>query len=49
MAGCKNCPPKVVTKPTGKVGGTNASVKASKSPTIYKGGKNKNLVKVKGK
>lgn len=36
----KNKAPKVVTKPTGKTGGTNAPVKAVKKPTGKTGGVN---------
>lgn len=36
-------------KSTGRVGGTNAAVTASKTPAKYTGGKNPNLIKVKGK
>lgn len=36
----KNSYPKVVTKPGGRTGGTNAPVKRSTNPTKYKGGKN---------
>lgn len=39
--------PVVVTRPTGRVGATNPSVKVVTSPTRYTGGKNPNLVKVK--
>jgi len=46
--GLNKCP-MVVKRPTGRVGGTNADVKVVTSPTRYTGGKNPNLVKVKGK
>lgn len=35
-----NTKPVVVKKPTGRSGGTNASVSAVKNPTRYTGGKN---------
>lgn len=44
MAGSMKNPnkyPTVVTSPTGRVGGTNASVSASTNPTKYTGGFNK--------
>lgn len=44
-----NSYPVVVKKPTGRVGGTNAPVTVVTNPTRYTGGKNPNLVKVKGK
>ena len=37
----KNPSPVVVTKPTGRVGGTNAPVKVTTNPTRYTGGMNK--------
>lgn len=46
----KNACPVVVTKPTGKVGGSNSPVKVVTSPTRYKGGLNKSATNVpKGK
>jgi hypothetical protein len=36
----KNSYPTVVTKPTGRVGGTNTPVKVVTNPTPYRGGKN---------
>jgi len=45
----KNPCPVVVKKPTGRVGGTNKEVKVQTKPAVYKGGSNKNLIKVKGK
>ncbi len=44
-----NSCPVVVKKPTGRVGATNTPVKVVTSPTRYTGGKNPNLVTVKGK
>jgi len=35
----KNTAPKVVKKPTGRVGGTNTPLKVTTKATIYKGGK----------
>lgn len=45
----KNKPLTVLTKPTGRVGGTNKEVKVQTKPAVYKGGSNKNLIKIKGK
>ena len=41
MSKTKNTYPKVVTRPGGRVGGTNTAPKVVTNPTRYKGGMNK--------
>jgi hypothetical protein len=48
MAANKNTPVYASKKATGRVGGTNASVKTEKNPTKYTGGKNSGSIPKKG-